>query len=81
VRSAQNTIEMGPEAALTGPVQRGEHETVHAHARALDACPPYVGDLYRASAAALVEISRRRGLSDAAATAIHAALKAEGARR
>ena len=81
LRSAQNTIEMGPEAALTGPVQRGDVETIRAHAAVLGECPAHVADLYRASARALVEISRRRGLGDASAAAIQAALDgAQGAR-
>ena len=35
VTSAQNALDLGPEAALTGPVQRGDAETVRAHTAAL----------------------------------------------
>jgi predicted short-subunit dehydrogenase-like oxidoreductase (DUF2520 family) len=73
--SARNASELGPEAALTGPVQRGDAGTVGRHVAALTGCPPYVGDLYRASARALLAISRRRGLSDASARAIEHALE------
>jgi predicted short-subunit dehydrogenase-like oxidoreductase (DUF2520 family) len=73
--SARNTIELGPEAALTGPVQRGDAATIAAHAGALRTAPTYVGELYRASARALLDISRRRGLTDASVGAIEAALE------
>jgi predicted short-subunit dehydrogenase-like oxidoreductase (DUF2520 family) len=73
--SARNTIDLGPEAALTGPVQRGDARTVAAHAAALGRAPRHVADLYRASARALLDISRRRGLADASACAIEEALE------
>jgi len=72
--SAQNALELGPEAALTGPVQRGDADTVKAHMAALAQSPPYVGDLYRASGHALLEIAKRRGLSEASAQAVESAL-------
>jgi predicted short-subunit dehydrogenase-like oxidoreductase (DUF2520 family) len=72
--SARNVIETGPDAALTGPVRRGDATTIRSHLAALSACPPHVDALYRASAQALVEISRRAGSSDASAAAIEQAL-------
>jgi predicted short-subunit dehydrogenase-like oxidoreductase (DUF2520 family) len=72
--SAQNALDIGPEAALTGPVQRGDAETVRAHVEALAGCPDYVADLYRASGHALVEIARRGGLAEQSALAIRKAL-------
>lgn len=72
--SAQNALEIGPEAALTGPVQRGDDETVRTHTAALVAAPRYVADLYRASGRAMLEIARRRGLSDESARAVELAL-------
>ena len=72
--SAQNALEIGPEAALTGPVQRGDDETVRTHTAALVSAPRYVADLYRASGRALLEIARRRGLSDESARAVELAL-------
>jgi predicted short-subunit dehydrogenase-like oxidoreductase (DUF2520 family) len=72
--SAQNALDIGPEAALTGPVQRGDAETVRAHVEALASCPPYVADLYRASGHALVEIAQRGGLAEQSALAIRRAL-------
>lgn len=73
--SAQNAFEMGPEAALTGPVQRGDAETIRTHVAALAGCPRPVAELYRASARALVDIAQRRGLSVASAVAIERAIE------
>lgn len=73
--SARNTIELGPEAALTGPIRRGDAATIAAHAGALRIAPKYVAELYRASARALLDISRRRGLTDASVGAIEEALE------
>ena len=72
--SARNALDLGPEAALTGPVQRGDVRTIRTHTAALAACPRYVGGLYRASARALLDLAKRRGLSDASAAAVEAAL-------
>jgi predicted short-subunit dehydrogenase-like oxidoreductase (DUF2520 family) len=60
---------------LTGPVQRGDAETIRAHLAALAGRPRPVADLYRASTRALVDIARRRGLSPASAGAIEMALE------
>jgi predicted short-subunit dehydrogenase-like oxidoreductase (DUF2520 family) len=75
VTSARNASEIGPEAALTGPVQRGDARTISRHVAALAACPPHVAGLYRASALALLAISRRCGLGEPAARAIEQALE------
>jgi predicted short-subunit dehydrogenase-like oxidoreductase (DUF2520 family) len=73
--SAKNALDIGPEAALTGPVQRGDAETIRAHTTALATCPRYVADLYRASGHALLDIARRRGLSEGSARAVEHALE------
>ena len=72
--SAQNAFDIGPEAALTGPVQRGDAETIRTHIAALASSPRPVADLYRASSRALLDIARRRGLSDSAAHSVEVAL-------
>ena len=72
--SAQNAFDIGPEAALTGPVQRGDAETIRTHIGAMANCPAYVADLYRASGHALIEIARRGGLAEQSALAIRKAL-------
>lgn len=72
--SARNVLDLGPEAALTGPVQRGDAETVRLHTQALAGCPRYVVDLYLAASRALLHIARRRGLNETSARAIEMAL-------
>ena len=73
--SARNTFDLGPEAALTGPVQRGDAETIRTHAAALAGAPQAVADLYRASARVLLDIATRRGLSADAARSVEIALE------
>ncbi len=72
--SAQNALDIGPVAALTGPVQRGDAETIRTHIAALASSPRPVADLYRASGHALLDIARRRGLSQESAAAVELAL-------
>ncbi len=65
-----NTVAAGPEAALTGPIVRGDAATVAMHMRALKDGPPTVARLYEAAAAHLLTLARQRGLSDASAREI-----------
>lgn len=55
-----NLGELGAEAALTGPVLRGDDETVRAHIRALEKAFPAALGLYRSGTSLLLEISRMR---------------------
>jgi predicted short-subunit dehydrogenase-like oxidoreductase (DUF2520 family) len=66
-----------PEAAITGPMARGDHATVAAHLAALDALEPALATTYRALAVEALALSRR-GLAPEAALAL-AALLAAGA--
>ena len=54
--AAQGTVD-----ALTGPLSRGDRETVAAHLSALAASAPEMLDLYRVLGAATLEIVRERG--------------------
>ncbi len=73
--SCENALTLGPVSALTGPVERGDLETVALHRHALAAAPPTVRELYRAASLHLVEIARRRGLSAQAAERLEALLR------
>ena len=73
--SAGNALEIGPDAALTGPIQRGDADTIRKHVTALASCPPHVAELYRASARELIAIARRRGLNQEAAMQVERALE------
>jgi predicted short-subunit dehydrogenase-like oxidoreductase (DUF2520 family) len=55
-----NTFEQGPVRALTGPVERGDIETVHRHLEALADSPATILELYRAASMHAVQIARRR---------------------
>ena len=72
VRAAiDNALRLGPEAALTGPVARGDAATVRKHRAALD---PEDRRLYDALAKATVTLAKSRGLGPAAEAALLAAL-------
>jgi predicted short-subunit dehydrogenase-like oxidoreductase (DUF2520 family) len=62
----------GPVAALTGPVRRGDVNTVERHLAALHEAP--VADLYRMLALIALEIAVEAGLEPAAAERMHRAL-------
>ena len=56
----ENALQAGPEAALTGPIARGDMETVARQQAALDASHPEIGDLYRRFAHLTAELARRK---------------------
>jgi predicted short-subunit dehydrogenase-like oxidoreductase (DUF2520 family) len=60
--SVENALSRGPSEALTGPIERGDVETVAAHLGALQAAPVRVRNLYRAAGLQTVQLARRRGL-------------------
>ncbi len=55
-----NVLRLGPEAALTGPIARGDLATVQRQQAALDAWDGPTGQLYRALADATTALARRR---------------------
>ncbi len=55
----ENVLQLGPEAALTGPVARGDMETVARQQSALDALRPELGDMYRLLAQLTTELAAR----------------------
>jgi predicted short-subunit dehydrogenase-like oxidoreductase (DUF2520 family) len=71
--SIENAFRMGPVAALTGPIARGDAETVRGHLVALSGHP--AEGLYRATGLATLEIARVKGLSEDRACAIEALLR------
>lgn len=56
-----NVGERGLPAALTGPIRRGDRQTVARHLHALETRSPDLGRLYRAMGIWTVEMSRRCG--------------------
>ncbi len=58
--SVANTLGAGPVQALTGPIERGDEQTVAAHLRALHQAPKSVRDLYCSAGLHAVELARRK---------------------
>jgi predicted short-subunit dehydrogenase-like oxidoreductase (DUF2520 family) len=56
----ENVMRLGPGAALSGPIARGDMATVARQQQALDSWDAETGDLYRALAAATVRLAGRR---------------------
>jgi predicted short-subunit dehydrogenase-like oxidoreductase (DUF2520 family) len=71
IRGAAANLEIGPVAALTGPVRRGDAETVAAH---LNALPPGERELYLLLAREALRLAREAGLSAEAADRVARAL-------
>ena len=68
--SLENALRVGPEAALTGPVARGDVATVAAHLEALEGAPSAVEALYRAAGRCLLDLARQRGLPEGSLSAL-----------
>jgi predicted short-subunit dehydrogenase-like oxidoreductase (DUF2520 family) len=71
IRGAAANLEIGPVAALTGPVRRGDAETVAAHLRALS---PGDRELYLLLAREALRLAREAGLSAEAGDRVARAL-------
>jgi predicted short-subunit dehydrogenase-like oxidoreductase (DUF2520 family) len=72
--SIENALRDGPQAALTGPVVRGDAATVAAHREALREVDPTVAKLYEAAAGHLLQLAKQRGLSEASVRAVELVL-------
>jgi len=78
--SLENAFRLGPVAALTGPIARGDADTVRGHLAVLAKAPVAVDRLYRAAGLATLGIARQRGLAEVQAGAIEEILR-KGERR
>lgn len=61
MEGAVSNLELGPAAALTGPIRRGDVATIRAHLAALD---PADRQLYRALGLAALRLAREAGLAE-----------------
>ena len=61
--SVRNAASLGTENALTGPIERGDVNTIESHLRALEDVPGNFTELYLAVSHQLLNIARLRGLS------------------
>ncbi len=73
--SVENTLASGTEKALTGPIRRGDIDTVRRHLRSLDHVPAPARELYRSAGLQVVELARRCGLAEPQAREIEALLR------
>ena len=73
IRGAAANLEAGPAAALTGPVRRGDHDTVAAHLGALE---PADRRLYLLLAREALRLAREAGLPSEAAARVARVLNA-----
>jgi predicted short-subunit dehydrogenase-like oxidoreductase (DUF2520 family) len=62
-----NVFRMGPAAALTGPVARGDVSVIERQVAALSQWDPQITAIYRALGAVTVELARAQGKADPAA--------------
>jgi predicted short-subunit dehydrogenase-like oxidoreductase (DUF2520 family) len=77
--TVENISKLGTEAALTGPIARGDRRTVTTHLAALDESAPELSDLYRALGSWTVGLALRKGsIGEDAARALLEALGAKG---
>jgi predicted short-subunit dehydrogenase-like oxidoreductase (DUF2520 family) len=70
--AAENLLAVGPGQALTGPVRRGDLETLRRHLAAL---PPDVQPLYRGLGLEAVQLAAAAGLDAASVTAVRRLLE------
>jgi len=74
--TVDNVFSMGPAAALTGPIERGDVATVRRHLAALRDCPAELNELYKAAGMWTVDLACRKGrLKDADAEALRELLR------
>ena len=59
--TVDNLSKLGPEAALTGPIARGDRGVVATHLAALDRAAPELADLYRALGRWTLGLALRKG--------------------
>jgi len=78
--TVENISKLGTEAALTGPIARGDRSTVTAHLAALDRSARELSDLYRALGSWTVGLALRKGsIEETAARNLLEALAADSA--
>jgi predicted short-subunit dehydrogenase-like oxidoreductase (DUF2520 family) len=70
--AAENLLAVGPGQALTGPVRRGDLETLRRHLAAL---PPDLLPLYRVLGLEAVQLAAAQGLDEASAAAVRRVLE------
>ena len=75
--AVRNLATVGLPAALTGPIRRGDAETIVRHLAALDAAAPALSDLYRALARQTLPLAQSLNLDPQALDAVTHAVRTE----
>jgi predicted short-subunit dehydrogenase-like oxidoreductase (DUF2520 family) len=73
--NARNALTLTPVRALTGPIERGDAETVALHLEALREAPSELRELYRVVGLRVLDLARRRGLDEAYALRVERCLR------
>jgi predicted short-subunit dehydrogenase-like oxidoreductase (DUF2520 family) len=74
-----NLVTLGPQKALTGPIARGDVQTVAGHLEAMAELPKELRDIYRVMGRETVKLARKKGsLDEQQAEAILDLLKTDG---
>ena len=73
--SGENSLDLGPVEALTGPIERGDNATALAHLGDLRSLPDPVRRLYCSAGELVVQMATWRGLQDAKAAEIQEMLR------
>jgi predicted short-subunit dehydrogenase-like oxidoreductase (DUF2520 family) len=73
--NARNALTLTPVRALTGPIERGDAETVALHLEALREAPSEVRELYRAVGLRVLDLARRRALDETYAHKVERCLR------
>jgi predicted short-subunit dehydrogenase-like oxidoreductase (DUF2520 family) len=73
--SGENSLDLGPVEALTGPIERGDNATVLAHLEDLRSLPDPVRRLYCSAGELVVQMASLRGLQDAKAAELQEMLR------
>jgi predicted short-subunit dehydrogenase-like oxidoreductase (DUF2520 family) len=74
-QAVENTLTLGPAVALTGPIARGDFNTVASHLQALSSAPESLQQLYRAAGLRTLDIAERKGLARETALHLHTLLE------
>lgn len=75
LQTAENNMQLGPEKSLTGPIARGDLQTVATQLNALQKVDGQLAHCYRQLGLACVELARRGQLDDDAASELRALLE------
>lgn len=79
--SVANALSMGPAAALTGPVRRGDVSTVAAHLEAMTPLPAEISEIYRVLGRQALVLAEQAGLSPDKARRVETLLRNDGGRK